>query len=147
MDNQSTAHMFCNSNYVKETWKTSETMHSSTNGGILTVAQQGSTRNFGNVWHHLKAIANGLSCWRVLKQAGPSNIGFDSKANLFWVNTNGHHHEFWASLEGLCGCVPGPAPANEPMKETETHRKKAVSYFQQARLEDFQCLQMTDETR
>ena len=121
--------------------KTSKTMHLSTNGGTLAVAQRGSTRNFGNVWCHPNAITNVLSHWRVLKQAGPGNIGFDSaKANLFWVNTNGQHHEFRASLEGLHCCAPGPVPVNESAKETETHRNKAVSFFQQARLEDFQCL-------
>ena len=147
LDNQSTAHMFCNSNYAKQMWKTSETMYLSMNGGTLAVNQQGSTGNFGNVWHHPKAIANVLSCWRVLNQAGPSNIGFDSKANLFWVNANGCCYEFRVSSEGLHCCVPGPVPVNESVKETETHRNKAVSFFQQARLEDFQCLQMTDETR
>ena len=141
LDNQSTAHIFCNSDFVRKTWNAPHSLKVQTNGGILDVSQQGSTYNFGEVWYNPQAITNVLSFSEVRDQVGPENMGYDPWKDLFWVNANQHHYEFKRVKEGLYYCYPRARMASDDFisgRAAVSNVQRAVSFFQHSQFLDIQ---------
>ena len=57
-DNQSTAHVCCNSKFLKSIHTVKGGLHVNANKGILKCDQQGTCQNVGDVWCHPDAITN-----------------------------------------------------------------------------------------
>ena len=61
LDNQSTADLVWQREYLKNIRTVSETLHLGTNGGVLVCNQKGDLPGYGPVWFDERAIANILS--------------------------------------------------------------------------------------
>ena len=61
LDDQSTAHVFCSSNFLKFAGTVKGGLQINTNGGTLKCNQQGTCQNTGDAWHHPDAVTNILS--------------------------------------------------------------------------------------
>jgi hypothetical protein len=81
LDNQSTADIFCNLNYLENIRQVPETLTLHTNGGVLTCRTKGDLKGNGTVWYHSKAIANILGLSNVL-DTGRYEVTFDSNSGF-----------------------------------------------------------------
>ena len=65
---------------------------------------------------------------------GPSNIGYDSYKDIFWVLANDTKYEF-REYDGLYLCFPGDLPPPRKTVKLNEETQKAVSFFQASFLE------------
>ena len=101
LDNQSTADIFCNKDYLRNIRKVNETLQLNTNGGVLQCNQKGDLPGYGEVWYDEGAIANIISMSNAEKSGRylityDPHIGFRMK-NLF----NGNEIVFKRDKAGL----------------------------------------------
>jgi hypothetical protein len=110
LDNQSTADIFCNLNYLQNIREVPETLTLHTNGGVLTCNTKGELKGYGVVWCHPKAIANILGMSNVL-EGGKYNVTFDDSVGFTMKNKKtGATTVFARDGDGLFSAPLGPEP-------------------------------------
>jgi hypothetical protein len=110
LDNQSTADIFCNLNFLQNIRKVQETLTLYTNGGVLECNTKGDLKGYGTVWCHPEAIANVPGLSNVL-DTGRYKVTFDVDEGFTMKNTiTGATTVFKRDNDGLFSAPLGPAP-------------------------------------
>ena len=100
LDNQSTLHLFCNQELLKDICEADGSMTVTSNGGTRTTKMKGTLPGFGDVWYDPGAITNILSLSSVQERY---RVSYDShQGNTFNVHLDdGRIMRFKQAMSGL----------------------------------------------